>query len=383
MLTYAKIQKREMKVFLIVVAFVTVACSHTQPYTRTRVVNPQARGIQERVIFIGDAGKATANDKVWAKLDKYLTKDALVVFLGDNVYEYGLPEESENDSSYDLYVARLSAQINAAKKARKTIFIPGNHDWNHSRANGRQRILAQQRFVEKHGAHFAPKNGCAEIAAEPLRNNTVLLFIDSQAIIDLPADEAAAAKSSPTDCAIKSRKQFEAYAREYLQKQIKPGTRLMLAAHHPLMSEGSHGGFFDWPHHIFPVYNYNKYVPLPVVASLVVFTRQWGWITSTDISHSKYRNYLNSIQNILKDREVFLFAAGHDHNLQLMSSSGPVKYHLVSGSGSKRDSVSHNDQSLLAWEERGFVVVDFLNEGSPRATAVGDSGDEEIVFELK
>jgi predicted MPP superfamily phosphohydrolase len=133
------------------------------------LVNPQPAAIEQRIIFVGDAGKATAGDAVWAKLDKHLTKDALVVFLGDNVYEYGLPDESENDSSYELYASRLKAQINAAKRARKTIFIPGNHDWKNSSANGRQRILAQQRFVTKHGAHFAPQNGCADIAAEPRR----------------------------------------------------------------------------------------------------------------------------------------------------------------------------------------------------------------------
>jgi hypothetical protein len=373
----------DMKALLIGLTLVTVACSHTQPFTRARVVNPQPAAIEQRIIFVGDAGKATPGDAVWAKLDRYLTKDALVVFLGDNVYEYGLPDASENDGSYELYAARLSAQINAAKKARKTIFIPGNHDWNSSRSNGRKRILAQQRFVTERGAHFAPQNGCAGIAAEPVGKGSVMLFIDSQAVIDLPDDEAAAAKAPASDCAIKHKRQFESFASDYLQKNIKPGTRIILAAHHPLVSEGSHGGFFDWPHHIFPVYNYNKYFPLPVVASLVVFTRQWGWITSTDISHSKYRKYLNSIATILKNREVFLYAAGHDHNLQLFSGTGPVKYHLISGSGSKRDAVTHNDQTLLAWEKNGFFVVDIYTDASARATAVGDTVEEELVFELR
>lgn len=370
-----------MKVILIVFAFVTVACSHTQPYVRGAVVDPTQIAISQRVIFVGDAGKATPEDAVWAKLDKYLSKDALVVFLGDNVYEYGLPDESENDSSYEVYAARLKAQIGAAKKARKTIFIPGNHDWNHSRANGRQRILAQQRFVSKHGAHFAPQNGCADITSEPLGKKTVLLIIDSQAIIDLPDEDAA--KAALTDCPIKTKRQFEAYAQNYLKTQVKPDTQIVMAGHHPLMSEGAHGGFFDWPHHIFPVYNYNKFFPLPVVASLVVFTRQWGWITSTDISHSKYRKYLQTMQTIFKDRAVFLFAAGHDHNLQVFQTSGQVKYHLVSGSGSKRDAVTHNKDTRFAWEKVGFIVVDFKEDGAAQARVVGDGNDEETQLDLK
>lgn len=113
------------------------------------------------------------------------------------------------------------------------------------------------------------------------------------------------------------------------------------------------------------------------------FTRQWGWTTSTDISHSKYRKYLNSIATILRSREVFLYAAGHDHNLQLFSGTGPVKYHLISGSGSKRDPVTHNDQTLLAWEKNGFFVVDIYTDASARPTAVGDTVEEELVFELR
>ena len=87
----------DMKTLLIGLTLVTVACSHTQPFTRARVKDPQPAAIEQRIIFVGDAGKATPGDAVWAKLDRYLTKDALVVFLGDNVYEYGLPDASEND----------------------------------------------------------------------------------------------------------------------------------------------------------------------------------------------------------------------------------------------------------------------------------------------
>lgn len=373
-----------MNSYVLLPLLLFVACSHTTPYVRHDQSHAGYTGPKQRIIFIGDAGRAKPADKIWTKLARYITPDSLVVFLGDNVYEYGLPDESEHDSSYDLYAGRLLTQINAAQKARKTVFIPGNHDWNHPRANGRLRILAQQRFVRKHGATFYPENGCAGIAAEKIRENTAVLFIDSQALLDLP-DEATDFKPSQngTGCAIKTKRQYEAMVAAYLNTNFKPETQFIIAAHHPLMSEGTHGGFFDWRHHIFPVYNYNKYVPLPVVASLVVLTRQWGWISSTDIAHTKYQKYLKSLSQILHDRKILIYAAGHEHNLQLFRTDGPVKYHLISGSGSKKDSVSHNKQTILAWEEKGFFVLDLLPDGPPRLLMVSETADQEIAYSLE
>lgn len=360
------------------------ACSHTTPYIRHDKNNAEFTGPRQRIIFVGDAGRARPSDKIWEKLGRYITSDSLVIFLGDNVYEYGLPDESENDSSYELYAGRLLTQINAAKKARKTVFIPGNHDWNNSRANGRVRILAQQNFVRKYGATFYPENGCAGIAAEKINEKTAILFIDSQALLDLPDEETGASPSqNGTACAIRNKRQYQASVAAYLDANFKPGTQFIIAAHHPLMSEGTHGGFFDWPHHIFPVYNYNKYVPLPVIASLVVLTRQWGWISSTDIAHTKYQKYLKLVSQILQDRKVLLYAAGHEHNLQLFRTEGPVKYHLISGSGSKKDSVSHNKQTILAWEEKGFFVLDLPTEQPPRLTMVGETADKDESYTLE
>ena len=373
-----------MKYYLFIGLISIAACSHTTPYIRQSGKIAESDSPKQRIIFIGDAGRARPSDKIWAKLGHYITPDSLVVFLGDNVYEYGLPDESENDASYELYAGRLLTQISAAQKARKTVFIPGNHDWSNSRPNGRLRILAQERFVKKHKADFYPKNGCAGIASEKINETTALLFIDSQAIIDLPVGEENVAPSEKSsDCAIRTQRQYQSMVETYLQENFRPDTRFILAAHHPLMSEGTHGGFFDWPHHIFPVYNYNKYFPLPVVASLVVFTRQLGWISSTDIANTKYQKYLRLISGIFRDRKIFMYAAGHEHNLQLFKTEGNVKYHLISGSGSKKDSVSHNKQTVLAWEEKGFFVLDVYSNQPARLMMVSEAVENEISYSLE
>ena len=45
---------------------------------------------------------------------------------------------------------------------------------------------------------------------------------------------------------------------------------IFLASHHPFQSYGTHGGYFSWKDHIFPLTaaNENLYIPLPIVGSL-------------------------------------------------------------------------------------------------------------------
>ena len=51
--------------------------------------------------------------------------------------------------------------------------------------------------------------------------------------------------------------------------------------------------------------------------------------------------------------------------------------------GQQTRPVTHNDQTMLAWEKNGFFVVDIFADASARATAVGDTVEEELVFELR
>ena len=60
--------------------------------------------------------------------------------------------------------------------------------------------------------------------------------------------------------------------------------------------------------------------------------------------------------------QPLLYAAGHDHNLQLIRMpSGP--YVAISGSASKKDSVRAGRGSLFAHSEHGYMIVDFFEDG--------------------
>ena len=91
----------------------------------------QSDSIQARIILIGDAGKLNFGRQPVVDAARNLIPlddKTTVLFLGDNLYKTGLPEDYLPD--YKEAKAVLDSQIDIAKGTKaKVIFIPGNHDW--------------------------------------------------------------------------------------------------------------------------------------------------------------------------------------------------------------------------------------------------------------
>jgi hypothetical protein len=83
---------------LLAFAILAGACTHRRPYVRgPRAVAPAPlASVDHRLVLIGDAGDADAKDE--PALDALAARVAIapwrttVVFLGDNVYETGMPD---------------------------------------------------------------------------------------------------------------------------------------------------------------------------------------------------------------------------------------------------------------------------------------------------
>src|SRR3989337_2714797 len=125
----------------------------------------QVDSVKARVILIGDAGElikgqASVLDAIRKniKLDKKTT----VVYLGDNLYDAGLPHETY--SRYSDIKAALDSQLNLLKgTAAKGYMIPGNHDWENGGVRGYETVRRQQIYVDQYGegkVEFYPKQGC-------------------------------------------------------------------------------------------------------------------------------------------------------------------------------------------------------------------------------
>src|SRR6188768_390747 len=110
--------------------------------------------IMQRIILIGDAGSLTSelHHTVVEAVEKSerLDKKTTVVFLGDNLYRFGLPYEQLPE--YNAIRAVLDSQINIADHGpRQVYFIPGNHDWMNSNPGGYDAAMRQERYIESRG----------------------------------------------------------------------------------------------------------------------------------------------------------------------------------------------------------------------------------------
>jgi hypothetical protein len=113
----------------------------------------RADSIKETIILIGDAGKLNFGRQPVVDAARNLIpldKKTTVLFLGDNLYKTGLPQDFLPE--YKAAKAVLDSQINIAKGTdAKVIFIPGNHDWTDGSPNGLENVDRQERYVNELG----------------------------------------------------------------------------------------------------------------------------------------------------------------------------------------------------------------------------------------
>ena len=191
--------------------------------------------------LVGDAGNA---DEVQAQQTlellhqklKKSNKKATLLFLGDNIYPKGFPS---NDNAPDKALAetKLTNQLKLTEGFRgKTIFIPGNHDWY----NGIKGLELQANFVTKYLGDkkaFLPRKSCP-IESVKIDSTSTLITVDSEWFLE-------DWNKHPTindNCDIKTREDFFEELESILNKNQEK--TVILAIHHPLLSNGTHGGQF-------------------------------------------------------------------------------------------------------------------------------------------
>src|SRR6187399_2971321 len=315
----------------------------------------QTDTISQRIILVGDAGELTNGRhpvveaiKQFIKLDKKTT----VIFLGDNLYDSGLPDDQS--VQYQAAKAVLDSQLSVVEGTQaRVIMIPGNHDWNNGARDGYETIIREQLYVDllnKPNVQFYPKDGCPGPVEVSLGNDVTVVIFDSQWWIhsyDKPGIES--------DCDSKTEDELLSQIEDIVTRNSKK--LVLLASHHPFKSYSVHGGNFQLKHHVFPLTDINPklWIPLPVIGSIYPIARSvFG--TPQDLSHPNYQNMINEVTGAVKSHKHVVFVAGHDHGLQMIQDSN--YNYIVSGGGCKINRVSKGKNSLYAEPLRGFAVME-------------------------
>jgi hypothetical protein len=327
--------------------------------------------LKHTMYLVGDAGNDSPEQKapVLLYLKETLnqeSKNSSILFLGDNIYEHGMPP-SEDSANRKVAEYRITSQLETLDEFKgKPFFIPGNHDW---RGWGRKGLKRQENFIQsylnnRHGKldkeewenYFLPQDGCSGPEVIELNDNVVIIAIDSQWwLTDWDKD------SKINDgCEIRNRATFkfvfENILRKYRNKHV------VIAMHHPPFTHGPHGGKFTIKQHIFPLTELNPklYIPLPVIGSLSAIFR--GTIGSRQDTHNKlYKDMRDGILAAAKKNGSFIFASGHEHALQFIENDG--QRFIVSGSGSKNSPVGLGKGSEFASTALGYSTLSFYEGG--------------------
>jgi hypothetical protein len=329
-------------------------------------VRSQTDTIAARIILIGDAGEFTnGHHPVVDAVRRLIPMDAktTVLYLGDNLYRAGLPDEQ-----YSYYMASrsvLDTELSIADNTPAKIYmIPGNHDWENGGRNGWETVIREQLYVDQLGkknVEFYPKNGCPGPVEVSLTPDITLVMFDTQWWIH-PYDKP----EIESDCDYKTKEEVLTQLDDIFSRNSKK--LIILAGHHTLKSSGVHGGYFKLKQHIFPLTDIfpKLYIPLPGIGTIYPIARSvFG--TPQDLKHPLYAEMIDAVVNVAKKYPNVIFVGGHEHSLQLIKDSS---YNfIVSGGGSKHNNrVSKNKKTPFATTTRGFSVLEISTDKNVRAS---------------
>lgn len=313
-----------------------------------------------RIILIGDAGEIDPEQsRVISHAAGHTIKGkTTTVYLGDNIYPKGLglpgsPEELDTKET-------LRSQFSPMRAGGASVyFIPGNHDWDKSGPMGLEKIQAQTKFLQQQqdtALRMVPENGCPGPTLLPIAPSLSIVAFDSEWWL-FPYHK----KGQHTNCESNSKaeviQQMKQLAATHKDQVI------LLAAHHPFQTYGTHGGHFNIMQHLFPLRDLDKslYIPLPVIGSIYSVVRN-NFADRQDVKNKAYKEMIRRVDAAFADIPNLIHVAGHDHGLQFIKHEGKIQ--IVSGAGTKTSQVVKGKHLLYGRATQGYVVADLFQDKS-------------------
>lgn len=365
------LNRRISPITLVLVLVSLSACGGTRNLSHlfdTDAEPPPDSQLAYTVYLVGDAGEPFLPDgsakPALQLLDAELGRadsNSAVIFLGDNIYPSGLPHTSAPNR--EQAEAKLMAQLDiVADFPGEVIFIPGNHDWGGNGLGGElQALNRQEDFIEERldrGNVFLPDGGFPGPSIVEFSDSLVVIAIDTQWWLEpnkLYGDTGLYQLELESEFLLELDDVLKRY----------DGWCKLVVGHHPLFSNGEHGGYFSSRDDL--------YILAPLSR------RYLG--TPQDISNRKYRVLREGLLAVFKQHPNLIYASGHDHNLQYFVQG--EQHYIVSGSASKQGHVAHNKGEVFADDAGGFATLRYYRDGSIWLTFLapeGDTGEADVLW---
>lgn len=337
------------------------------PVAAPPVPVPDPASIETTLLLIGDAGKPDPGDPVLAALRATAAAAparTAIVFLGDNVYPRGIPADTAPERAE--MERRLLEQVRAARESGAvTWFVPGNHDWAKSGADGWDAIRRQDTLITAHGAGrvaLLPHGGCPGPEVRDVGPRLRVVLLDTQWWLHPGPRPLAGTGGCTPDTPQAVEDSLRGALRDAGARQV------VIVGHHPLATHGVHGGRFTVGDHLFPLraLRSSLWIPLPVLGSIYPWIRGAG-VSDQDIAGPGNARMRAAIERAAAPRAPLLYAAGHEHTLQVLRGAA-IPTLVVSGTGyhGHVDGVGWRRDTQYASARSGFVRLDLLTDGRAR-----------------
>jgi hypothetical protein len=316
----------------------------------------------------------------------------LIVWLGDNVYDHGVPrypgaagykdgQLTPVGYEYVQAAACVLAQAQVAIDAKAdAVFVAGNHDWDSAvtqGTEGRERVIEEGLVIDRWmktlrqfgsvpegvDVRLLPRGGCPgpELVRLPIGNSAkaIIAAIDTEWLITDDPNKGCVQGGNCHACYPATHaKVYEALAKA--AREATARDVMIVASHHPIRTYGMHGGNIFWTPASWP---------------------RWLPLSQEDMAHSRNRAMVKGLKAAwdAKNGQPFLYAAGHEHNLQLLREGDAGPYVAISGSASKTSPVRAGRRALFTAQKNGYMVLDLFADGRVQMRVVEVASGKAIV----
>ena len=338
--------KRLYILFLLI--FLFTACATHKPHYVQGYNKTQAPTIapEYTVFFFGgaDHGPGGSNKILQSLyLQSLATDSSALILLGNNRVKKSLAG-STGANKRKKAEENLDLKLSLLNDFKGDVFmIPGNHDWANGSGKGYENLLRLEEYVgnflERETKVVVPGRGCPGPYEVEVSEGFVYIFLYTQWWFH-QAEKPTCGMESPLDFVI----QLEDAVKRNLNK------KLVVVGHHPVLSNGPHGGYFPWYIHLSP----------PLLGSLYAWYRKnLGGLQ--DLAESRYRMFTTGMKKILEQHPNVIYLSGHERSLQYHKIH--QQHYIVSGAIAKATATVESKNARFAYGEPGFGRLNFYKNG--------------------
>lgn len=241
-----------------------------------------------------------------------------------------------------------------------TVFIPGALEWSTHMDDLRE---LEKNTDELFGSNsFLPERGCP-IEEVEISDKIVLIIVDSQWYLT----NWNKYPKINDNCDIKDQESFFIEIEDLVKDNL--GKTILFAVHHPMFSNGEHGGQYTVG---------QSMTPLPVLGTFKNILKKTGGFNPKSLQNAEYRTFRNRLTTLSRYNDKVIFLSGHEQNLQYIFDKDV--HQIISGSGSERTGVRNIRKGRFGYGEKGYARLDVYRDGSSRVHFF-EARENKLVFQ--